>query len=236
MVREDGLFGVEEVKVWGPNVLSFQLHVGQKEEERWHCVGAYLPPSNKAGEAQRLLTAAIREVPEGARLMMLVDLNADLDPSWGRQEDVLAAEADKNGLVCATKQFQCRRKRWPMRGRWTFRRPNYTPEGERRWICGKPNYALVRARDQRRVQSFRWVAMRHHDSDYRALVMRVETDPEGVKRYEKDRRTPPSPLLALARGRNVRGAGGGHGEAAGQGAPGERPGPLGRAVSCRQDG
>ena len=40
MVREDGSFGVEEVKVWGPNVLSFQLQVEQKEEEWWHCVGA----------------------------------------------------------------------------------------------------------------------------------------------------------------------------------------------------
>ena len=53
MVREDGSFGVEEVKVWGPNVLSFQLQVGQKEEERWHCMGTYLPSSNKAGDAQR---------------------------------------------------------------------------------------------------------------------------------------------------------------------------------------
>ena len=30
--------------------------------------------------------------------------------------------------------------------------------------------------------------MRHHDSDHWALVMQVETDPAGVRRYEKDRR------------------------------------------------
>ena len=65
--------------------------------------GGYLPPSNKAGEAQRLLTAVIHAVPEGAQLMVLVDLNAYLDSSRGRQGDVLAAEGSKHGLVCATK-------------------------------------------------------------------------------------------------------------------------------------
>ena len=52
--------------------------------------------------------------------MVLADLNADLDSPWGRQGDVLAAEASKHTLVCATKQFCCRRKRRHVRGRWTF--------------------------------------------------------------------------------------------------------------------
>ena len=34
MVREDGSFGVKKVKVWEPSVLSFQLRVGEKKEER----------------------------------------------------------------------------------------------------------------------------------------------------------------------------------------------------------
>ena len=117
---------------------------GQKEEERWHCVETYLPTSDKAGDAQRLMTAAIRAVPDGARLMVLGDLNADLDSPRGRQEDVLAAEASEHDLVCATKQFRCRRKRRHVRGWWTFRRPTYTPEGERRWVRGKPDYRSCR--------------------------------------------------------------------------------------------
>ena len=120
------------MKLGGPNVLSFKLQVGQMEEDHWHCVRGCLPSSDKAGEAQHFLTAAIRAVPEGARLMVLADLNADLDSPKGRQDVVLAAKSDEHGLVCATKQFGCRRKQRHMHGRWTFRRPNYTLEGERR--------------------------------------------------------------------------------------------------------
>ena len=78
LVSEDGLFGVEEVKVWGPNIISFQLHVGLKNEDRWHCVGGYMSLSDKAEEAQRLLTAAIRAVLGVAQLIVLANLNADL--------------------------------------------------------------------------------------------------------------------------------------------------------------
>ena len=71
--------------------------------------GDISPPSDKEGEAQRLLTAAIRAQPEGAQLiiMALVDLNPDLDSPRGRQEHVLvlAAGAIEHGLVCLTKQF-----------------------------------------------------------------------------------------------------------------------------------
>ena len=85
-MRKDGSFGIEEVKVWGPNALFFQLQVGQEKENRWRCVGRYLPPLDKAGEAQRLLTAAIHAVPDGAWPMVLANLNADLDsPGVGRK-------------------------------------------------------------------------------------------------------------------------------------------------------
>ena len=45
------------------------------------------------------------------------------------------------------------------------------------------------------MQSCGWVAMGHHDSDNRTLVLRVETNLAGVKWYEKDRRTLPVPPL-----------------------------------------
>ena len=178
--------------MWGENVLSFKMQVGEGEKEQCHCMGAYSPPSDKEGKAQRLMTAAIWAQPEGARLIVLGDLNTNLDSPRGRQEDVLAAEATEQGLVCASRHFLSRRMRH-VRRRGTFRRPNYTPEGERRWIRGKPDYALVTARDRRRVRSCRWLLVRHHDSDHRALVLRVETDEKGVQRYDKARRTLPAP-------------------------------------------
>ena len=41
LMREDGSFGVLEAKIWGPNVVSFQLQVGQKEEDHWACSGCW---------------------------------------------------------------------------------------------------------------------------------------------------------------------------------------------------
>ena len=75
---------------------------------------------NKAGEAQRLLTAEIRAVPDWARLVVLADPDADLDSPQGRQKGALAAEADEHGLVCATEQVRCQRKQRHMHVQWTF--------------------------------------------------------------------------------------------------------------------
>ena len=41
-VRETKRFTVENPKVVGPNVLSFQLLT--RKDERWHVVGCYFPP------------------------------------------------------------------------------------------------------------------------------------------------------------------------------------------------
>ena len=41
------------------------------------------------------------------------------------------------------------------------------------------------------LRSCRWLLMRYHDSDHRAFVLRLETDPQGVKQYFKVCRTLP---------------------------------------------
>ena len=124
--------------------------------------------------------------------MVLGDLNADLDVPRTTQEDVLAAELVEHGLTCATRQFVSRRTRH-VRGRWTFRRPRYTPEGEQRWLRSKPDYVLTQEKDRRRLRSCRWLLVRHHDSDHHALVLRIQSNPKGVKRYVKARTTLPVP-------------------------------------------
>ena len=68
-------------------------------------MGGYRPPLDKEGQAQRLLTAAIRAQPVDTRLMILGDLNTNLDSPSSRQKDVLAAESAEHRLVCAAKHF-----------------------------------------------------------------------------------------------------------------------------------
>ena len=54
VVRETKRFTVENANVEWQNVLSFHMLTGK--DERWHVVGCYLPPSDKAGEARRTAT------------------------------------------------------------------------------------------------------------------------------------------------------------------------------------
>ena len=54
---------------------------------------------------------------------------------------------------------------------------------------------------QERMRSFRWVLMRHHGSNHRALVLRLESDPRGVKCYVKARKMLAGPAEGEDRGR-----------------------------------
>ena len=117
-MRESKFFSVENVKVRGPNVISFQMVTG--EEERWHIVGVYFPPSDKEGKARRLAMAALNDAPDGAKPIMLGDMNFDLDFPRTRQEEVMAMDMAERGMTCVTRGYRPRRTR-RMRGRWTWR-------------------------------------------------------------------------------------------------------------------
>ena len=118
--------------------------------------GVLPPPLDKEGEAQRLLSRAMKAQPDGTKLLVLGDLNADLDVPRTTQEDVLAAEMTELGLTCASRHYVSASTRH-VRGRWTFHQPSYTPEGGRRWMWGKPDYALMRKEDRKRLRSCRWL-------------------------------------------------------------------------------
>ena len=90
----------------------------------------------------------MREQPKGTRLLILYNLNTNLDIPRTAQEDVLAAEMTDLGLSCSTRDYVSSTTQY-VRGRRTFSRPTYTPEGERRWARGKPDYALMRRKDRR---------------------------------------------------------------------------------------
>ena len=109
LVRENDNFSVENEKVRGPNVISFELITGK--DERWYAVGCYLPPTDVEGRARRTVEAALAAQPRGTRLLLMGDLNADLDCPRDRQEEILASDLAGRGLRCMTGHFVTRRRR-----------------------------------------------------------------------------------------------------------------------------
>ena len=192
MYRETKRFTVENAEVEGPNILSFQLLT--RKDARWHDVGCYLPPSDKGGEARRLAMAALRAAPEGSKPLLIGDLNSDLDFPQNRQEEILAADLEEQGLRCATRGLRPRRTR-RMRGRWTWQQRRTLQSGDRVNLRSKPDYFLMRGRGRGRVRRCRWVRPRHHDSDHRALVVQIRARPGGCGSTFGGRRRSPLPPL-----------------------------------------
>ena len=187
MVRDSEWVRVENEKVVGNNVISFELALNK--EERFFAVGCYFPPSDKKGEARKLAEKALRERPKGTMPLVLGDLNVNLDVPRNEEEESLSQEMGEHGLECATRHFQVRRRRH-VRGRWTWRRAKgeATRAGDRRWVRSRPDYILFSAQERRRIKRCRWVLPPHHNSDHRALIVKVWGS-RGIKRYVKERET-----------------------------------------------
>ena len=77
MVRENEWARVENTKVIGTNVLSFELVLN--EEQRFFAVSCYFAPSDKEGKAQRLVEQALQDKPAGTMPLVIGNLNANLD-------------------------------------------------------------------------------------------------------------------------------------------------------------
>ena len=71
--REGAGFAVEEVRQYGPNVLSFEVVSGWR---RWYIVGCYIAPDD-AQTIERVVTA-LGDQPKGTALVVAGDLNTDL--------------------------------------------------------------------------------------------------------------------------------------------------------------
>ena len=160
LARKSEWVTVENAKPIGTNVLSFELILN--EEERFFAVGCYLAPSDKEGEARRLVAQALRDKPAGTMPLVIGDLNANLDAPRSREEEVLSHDMAEHDLECASRHFRvrCGRRRGRgrrLRGRWTWRqaRENATRLGERRWVRSRPDYILVPAAERKRVKSVR---------------------------------------------------------------------------------
>ena len=71
--REGAGFAVEEVRPYGPNVLSFEVVSGRR---RWYIIGCYLAPDD-AQTIERVVTS-LGDQPKGTALVVAGDLNTDL--------------------------------------------------------------------------------------------------------------------------------------------------------------
>ena len=109
---------MENTKIIGTNVLSFELVLN--EEERFFAVGCYFAPSDKEGGGQRLVVQALRDKPAVTMPLVIGDLNANVDAPRSRGEEVLLQDMTEHGLECASRHFRVRRGRH-LRGRWTWR-------------------------------------------------------------------------------------------------------------------
>ena len=69
---------VEAVQQFGPNIFGFQLETG---EQRWYIVGCYLAPDDTS--TIDIVLAALKERPQGDKLLLAGDLNVNLEEPEG---------------------------------------------------------------------------------------------------------------------------------------------------------
>ena len=165
LVMENDAFTIENEKVVCPNVISFEMVTGR--HKRWLVVGCYLPPSDKEGETQRMVIAALEDRPVGTCPIVVGDLNSDLDFPRDRREEILSSAMTAQDLTCASKGYRIRKKRRRTHGIWTFQRHEDRGGGGRTWIRSKPDYFLIREQDRRKIKRCRWVLPPHHNLDHR---------------------------------------------------------------------
>ena len=67
------LFGVEALREYVPNVLSFEVATGARQ---WYIIGCYLAPDDD--EMIERAVAALGDKPRGTALIVAGDLNTDL--------------------------------------------------------------------------------------------------------------------------------------------------------------
>ena len=109
-------FAIEDIGLHGPNVISFQLVKGRR---RWNIVGCYIAPSD-ASTIENVV-AVIRARPYGAKLLVGVDINTNLEETEGTlwseaiMEKLMAA-----GLVVMGLHFLPRLNPWS-KYRFTWR-------------------------------------------------------------------------------------------------------------------
>ena len=129
--RGNILYEVEEMRVWGPNVISLHLMMGSI---RFFVVGCHIPPSDL--ETLESIDKAWCECPKGAHPILVGDLNLNLRAPCTEREETIAEQVDAMNLVDMSRHFcQCSGNRLWERWIWRMRR-------EGRWISSQCDYCI----------------------------------------------------------------------------------------------
>ena len=106
--RPSSLFTVEEVREYGPNVISFEVATGRRQ---WYIIGCYLA-LNDARTIERVVTALGDQLRSTA-LVVAGDFNTDLGEtaSNGRGTEIAAALTEA-GVEDMTAHFLLRKRLW----------------------------------------------------------------------------------------------------------------------------
>ena len=93
--RKSDHFAIKELRLHGPNFISFQLVTGRC---RWHAVGCYIAPSNALTIED--VAAVIRDRPYGTKILVAGDLNANLaEPEVTPQGEAIVDKLVVAGLM-----------------------------------------------------------------------------------------------------------------------------------------
>ena len=103
--REPKHFASEELRLHGPNIISFQLETWRR---RWHVVGCYIAPSDDLTIED--VTAAIRSWTYRANIPVAGDLNPNIMEPEGTP--AIADKLAASGLEDMGLHFLPRRKPW----------------------------------------------------------------------------------------------------------------------------
>ena len=157
LYRPSALFAVEEVREYGPNLISFEVETGGR---RWYIIGCYLAPDD-ARKIERVVTA-LGDQPRGTALVVAGDLNTNLgETASDRRGTEIAAALTEAGVEDMTAHFLPRKR---LLGR---ERRTWSMVREGKVIKSRTDYLLGTDRSL-----FRNVAVRdpRHNSDHYMVV------------------------------------------------------------------
>jgi hypothetical protein len=99
--RDNDLYEIEESKICGPNMLSFELVTGKT---RFYIMGAYLPPSDP-GTTLMHAKQAWKECPNGCKPILLGNLNTNILFPRDERHDAIAEMRNSMALLSMADQF-----------------------------------------------------------------------------------------------------------------------------------